>query len=205
LRDGRAIIVSGTPGTGKTRFGRLLARKLGIDTINVTRFARQHNFTKSYDRRRRTWLIDDRKLQRELEKHVTSLGKKVLVEGHYSHSLLPTQLVDLVFILRCNPEILRDRLRSRGYPLSKIGENVEAEVLDICVSEAVAAHGLKKVAEIDASNTAIEDCVEEALLILAKKKTGHAGRHDWLAMLEGTGKLDKFLQERTAPWRKRSS
>ena len=205
MKDGRAIIVSGTPGTGKTRFGRLLARKLGIDTMNVTRFARQHNLIKSYDRRRRTRLIDYRKLQRELEKHVTRLKKKVLVEGHYSHSLLPARLVYFVFILRCDPEILRDRLRRRGYPPTKIRENVEAEVLDVCLSEAVATYGPRKVAEMDTSSTAIEDCVEEASLIFAKKKTGHVGRHNWLAMLEGTGKLVKFLRERTVPWRRRSS
>jgi len=205
LKDGRAIIVTGTPGTGKTRFGRLLARKLGIDTINVTRFARQHNLIKSYDRRRRTHLIDDRKLRRELEKHVTHLKKKVLVEGHYSHSLLPTRLVDSVFILRCSPEVLRDRLRRRGYPPAKIRENVEAEVLDVCLSEAVATYGLKKVAEMDTSSRTIEDCVKEALLILSKREVGHVGRYDWLAMLERTGRLGKFLQERTMPWRKRSS
>jgi len=205
MRKGRAIVVIGTPGTGKTGFSRLLARKLGIDSINMTKFARQHNLIKSYDRKRRTHVVDERRLRHELEKYLTSLKGSVLVEGHYSASLVPTRLVDVVFVLRCNPKILRDRLRRRGYPQAKIRENAEAEVLDICLSEALATHRLRKIDEIDTSTGTIEDSVEEALLVLTKKKARRVGRCDWLAMLERAGRLDESLQERTVPWRKRLS
>lgn len=205
MKDSRAIIVTGTPGTGKTRFSRLLADKLGVCFVNMTKFAIQHNLIKSYDRRRRTHVVDERRLRHELEKYLTSLKESVLVEGHYSASLVPTRLVDVVFVLRCNPKILRDRLRRRGYPQAKIRENVEAEILDICLGEALATHRLQKIAEIDTSTGTIEDCVEEALLVLTKKKTRPVGRYDWLAMLGKTGKLDEFLQERTIPWRKHLS
>ncbi len=205
MKDGRAIIVTGTPGTGKTRFSRLLAHKLGIGSVNVTKFARRHNLIKSYDRKRRTHVVDELRLRHELEKYLTSLKERVLVEGHYSATLVPTRLVDVVFVLRCNPKILRDRLRRRGYPQAKIRENVEAEVLDICLSEALATHPLQKIAEIDTSTGTIEDCVEEALLVLTKKKARRVEQYDWLAMLERTGRLDEFLQERTTAWRKRLS
>jgi len=203
--NGHTIVVSGTPGTGKTRFGRLLARKLGVNSINMTEFARQHNLIKSYDRTRRTYVVDERRLQRELEKYLTSLKERVVVDGHYSGSLVPTRVIDVVFVLRCSPEILRKRLRRRGYPEAKIGENIEAEVLDICLSEAVATHGLEKVAEIDMSARRVEDCVEEALLILAKKRPRQIGKCDWLAELERKGRLDKFLKEQAVSWKRDSS
>lgn len=205
MRDGRAIVVSGTPGTGKTRFGRLLAHKLGVNSINITEFARQRNLIKSYDRRRRTFVVNESRLRRTLERYLTSLKEKTVVEGHYSSSLVPTSLADIVFVLRCNPEILRRRLRRRGYTETKIRENVEAEVLDICLSETVTKHGLKKVAEIDTSTEPIEKCVEEALLILARKRPRQIGQCDWLAMLERTGRLNEFLRERAEPWKKHSS
>jgi len=205
MKGGRVIIVSGTPGTGKTRFSRLLARKLDIDSIDMTRFAKQRNLIKSYDRRRRTYVVDEGRLRRELKRYLTNLKKKALVEGHYADSVVPTRLVDAVFVLRCDPRVLKDRLKRRGYPQAKIRENVEAEILDICLNEAVATHGLEKVAEIDTSTGTTDDLVEEALLVLTKKKIRRIGAYDWLAMLERTGRLDEFLQERTMPWRKRSS
>jgi len=205
MKEGRAIIVTGTPGTGKTRFSRLLAHKLKIGSINMTEFARHHKLIERYDRRRRTHVIDERRLRIELEKYLKSLKESVLVEGHCSASLVPTRLVDFVFVLRSNPKVLRDRLRRRGYPQVKIRENVEAEVLDICLSEAIATHRLQKIAEIDTSAGTIEDYVKEALLVLTKKKVGRVGQYDWLAMLERAGRLDEFLQERTVPWRKRLS
>jgi len=205
MENGRVIIVSGTPGTGKTRFSRLLARKLGINPINITKFAKQRNLIKSYDRKRRTYVVNEDRLRCELKRQLTNLKRKALVEGHYADSVVPTRLADAVFVLRCDPRVLKDRLRRRGYSQAKIRENVEAEILDICLNEAVATHGLEKVIEIDTSTGTIEDLVEEALLVLSKKKVRRVGAYDWLAMLERTGRLDEFLQERTMPWRKRSS
>lgn len=204
MKDGRAIIVTGTPGTGKTNFSRLLASKLGIDKISVTVFARGHKLIRGYDRKRRTYLVDERKLKRELEKHVEHSKRRVVLEGHYSHCLLPTRLVDFVFVLRCSPEVLWKRLRRRGYTSAKIRENIEAEILDVCLSEAVASYGLRKVAELNTSDRSIENCVKKALLILEKER-GQVGDHDWLGALEKEGKLTRFLGERTVPWRKRSS
>ena len=201
MKGGRAIIVTGTPGTGKTRFGRLLASRLGIDKISVTMFARRHNLIKSYDRKRRTYLVSERKLKRKLEEYLRHSKRKVLLEGHYSHCLLPTRLVDFVFVLRCRPEILWNRLRRRGYPSAKIRENVEAEILDVCLSEAVASYGIRKVAELDTSTGSIENCVKKALLILEKKEGGRVGEHDWLAALDKAGRLSRFLGERAVPWR----
>ena len=48
-----------------------------------------------------------------------------VIDGHFSHNLP----VDAVVVLRCNPDILRDRLKQRGYSDSKIESNVEWELL----------------------------------------------------------------------------
>ena len=205
MEKGRAIVVTGTPGTGKTRFARLLAKKLDTDLINLTKFAEEHDLIERYDRTRRTYVIGENSLKRELEKHLASLRREVLVEGHYSARLVPRHLSQIVFVLRCDPEILRSRLRRRGYPRGKIGENVEAEVLDICLDEAVAVHRSRKIAEIDTTSRTTTSCVEEALGILAGKRARHIGRHDWIAELERKGRLDEFLKKRATAWRKKSS
>jgi adenylate kinase len=57
----------------------------------------------------------------------------VLYEGHLSH-LLP---VDGVWLVRCDPQVLRGRLAARKYPTSKVLENLEAEALDVILQEAL--------------------------------------------------------------------
>jgi len=197
------IVVAGTPGTGKTRFGKALARKLGIDSINITEFARQHNLTSSYDQMRRTYVVDVRRLTRELEKRLLNLRERVVVEGHYSSSLVPTNIVDVAFVLRCSPQVLEKRLARRGYSQAKIRENIEAEVLDVCLSETVATYGIRKVAEIDTTARRLEDCIQEAVMIVTRKKPRWVGACDWIVELEREGKLDRFLKERASPWKRR--
>lgn len=205
MKETSVIAVSGTPGTGKTRFARLLARKLGINYVSLTWFAMQHDLMKCYDHKRRTYVIDELGLTRELRRYLATLKGQVLVEGHYSGRLVPKRFTEIVFVLRCDPDILKTRLKRRGYSDEKVRENVEAEVLDICLSEAIATQGSEKVTEIDTSAKPVQNCVEEALQILGGKKLKQIGRYDWLTELERKGRLDKFLTEQTVAWRRRSS
>ncbi len=196
MRKSQVIVVTGTPGTGKTRFARLLGKRLGIDCISLTRFAKQHGLIERYDHRRRTYVVNERALADSLVRYLTILKQRVLVEGHYSGKLVPSRFAEIVFVLRCDPDILKIRLKKRRYLNQKIRENVEAEVLDICLGEAIATQGLGKVAELDASTGTIKSSVEEALRILNKKEPRQIGRCDWLTELKKRGKLDRFLEER---------
>mgnify|MGYP001041380955 FL=1 len=203
MKKGRTIVVSGTPGTGKTRFGRFLARKLGIEYVNLTIFAKQHHLIRHFDRKRRTAVIDEHRLRREISKYLRTQGTPAVVEGHFSGSLVPARFVKTAFVLRCDPEVLNTRLARRGYSKSKARENVKAEILDVCLSDTVASQGRSKVAEIDTTSRTIENCVREASLILSGRKPRQVGRLDWLALLEQKGRLDKFLKEQGFTWRRK--
>ncbi len=63
--------------------------------------------------------------------------------------------MDFALILRCDPLILEERLRSKGWPETKIKENVGAEILDVIKVEAFEI--MDKVYEIDTSNKSPED------------------------------------------------
>lgn len=192
------LVVSGTPGTGKTRFASLLAKRLCINWINLTEFVRQRSLIKSYDRARRTYVIDERKLRRELERQLIALDLPVILEGHYSGRVAPMRFVEKVFVLRCSPETLRTRLKRRGYSKRKIRENVQAEILDVCLSESVAAQGRRRIVEIDTTAKTAESCVKEALSVLAGKKPSRIGECDWLNDLDRKGRLEEFLKEQSA-------
>ena len=52
-------------------------------------------------------------------------NKQVIIDGHLSHFLT----VDGIVMLRCQPDILRQRLTIRDYSAAKINSNVEWEFI----------------------------------------------------------------------------
>lgn len=126
------IAISGTPGTGKSLVGRLLAKQLGCRCIEVGALARRRRLVSGYDRRRRTWIVD----LPQLRDAVDDLEDRNLVlVGHIAHSLR----AHAVIILRCEIGELRRRLQKRHWSRRKVDENVQAEIFDICAEEAPGA------------------------------------------------------------------
>ena len=48
------LIISGTPGTGKTTIAKKLAKKLNLRYIDVNKIIKLHNLAESYDKKRKT-------------------------------------------------------------------------------------------------------------------------------------------------------
>ncbi len=86
--------------------------------------------------------------------------------------------VDLAVVLRCRPSVLRTRLEARGWPSTKVRENVEAEAIDLILQEAVAR--LPFVFEIDTTDATPEETAVAILAIVQGKTQGHEpGSVDW--------------------------
>ena len=64
-----------------------------------------------------------------------------------------------------DPLILAKRLEKRGYKPKKVLENVQAEILDVCLCESKG-----KVYEIDTTNRDVEDIVNEIIEAIKHKK-----------------------------------
>lgn len=71
----KVIIVSGTPGTGKTTLAKKLAKNIGFDYIDVNKIVRRYGLSGGYDRKRKTKVIDVRKLNRALIDEISSIKK----------------------------------------------------------------------------------------------------------------------------------
>jgi len=144
------IAITGVPCTGKTEVSKLLSKRLDYKLIQVNELAEKLDAFTGYDKKRKCKILDMGKLEKEIKK----FKEKVVIEGHTSH-LFP---VNMVIILRCNPEVLKKRLEKR-YPSdpSKVQENLEAEILGVITSEAVMNN--KKVYEIDTSDKSMEESV----------------------------------------------
>jgi adenylate kinase len=146
------LAISGTPCTGKTEVGRLLAKKLKWELISLNDLAEEKGFYCGYDRKRKTRVVDVSRLEEFLKKNPR---KNLIIESHYAHEIKN----DLTVVLRTNPKELRKRMARRGWSKEKIEENIQAEIMEICLVEAKELK--RKVREVDTTGRSVQEVVEE--------------------------------------------
>lgn len=172
------IALTGTPGTGKTSISLKLADK-GFFIIDLYQLAIEKNFILGKDEIRDSIIVDINKLNEYVFKN---FGKKdiTIVEGHISHLL---NCSEKVLILRCHPKKLRINLTKKGWNENKIKENLEAEILDIILCEAIDNHSKDNIFEINITNKSIDKSVSliENLINnnFKNMKTYKIGKIDW--------------------------
>lgn len=150
-----AIALTGTPGTGKTGIARILKKK-GFAEINLNREIRKHKLYSGYDRKRKTYVADMKKVEKFLKKELKSeryKNRQVIIDSHLSHLLL-SSIVNAVIVLRCDSEELEKRLIKRRWGREKVRENVESEIIGLIEYEARKKH--EKVFVVDTTKLAAE-------------------------------------------------
>jgi adenylate kinase len=186
------VIITGTPGTGKTTVGRALAKNIGADYINLTRYVSQRKLYSRTDQERRSKVIDLARTRDALKREFNRAGT-VIIDTHIPAGIVPRTTVTRVFVLRCHPTVLQRRLRAKGWNALKTRENVLAEIIDSCLIEAIQYYGSRKVIQIDTSREKVRSCVDLAKRAVRGKPTGRR-RIDWLSRLEKEGTLASYLK-----------
>jgi adenylate kinase len=190
----RVILITGTPCVGKTTVAKALTAKLGAEYINLTDYAKTNNLTLGEDKERNTIIINEEAMQEKLGETIDATeNRNIVVDGHYASAVTPTNHVALVFVLRRNPKELKQFMEKRGYSGSKMWENLQAEILDVCLGEAVEVHA-GRVCELDVTGKPVDEVVGWIQDILEKRKTCIVGTVDWLGSLEQEGILDQYLR-----------
>jgi len=190
----RVIVVTGTPGVGKTTVSRTLADRAGAVYIDVNDLIRKNKLFSGYDRRRKTYIADLSKVAKRVRGIFEASDRDIILEGHIAHLVVPKESVYLAFVLRCSPGTLKERLQRKPYPTEKVSENVAAEVLDICLVETIETLGEARVAEIDTTNRTVEEVVDEMLETIAGNKKPSLHVVDWMTELELKGLLNQYVQ-----------
>lgn len=129
------IIVSGTPGTGKTTIAKKIAKERKARYIDVNLLVTKHKLSEGYDKKRKTRIVDVKKLNKVLIKLIKTSKEDLVIDSHLSH-YLPAKYVDLCIITKCDLKELKRRLKRKKYSKEKIKENLDAEVFDVCLNEA---------------------------------------------------------------------
>ncbi|KAF2457319.1 AAA domain-containing protein [Lineolata rhizophorae] len=139
------IVVTGTPGVGKTSHCEEIARATGLEHVAINRIVREHECHEGWDDEMQSWIVDEDKLLDALEPLADRGG--ILLDWH-ACDLFPKRWVDLVVVLRCDSSVLYDRMAARGYAEAKLQENLDAEIMEVLLEEAREAYDEEIVVEL---------------------------------------------------------
>ena len=128
------ILITGTPGTGKSTIcENLVTVSDGMTHVDLGKLVKEKGLHSGFDSEFDAFTLDEDMVCDELEDRMCSGG--VILEAH-SCDYFPERWFDLVVVLRCSNTVLFDRLNSRGYSKRKLDENVEAEIMQVVLDEA---------------------------------------------------------------------
>ncbi|WP_338600807.1 adenylate kinase family protein [Sulfolobus tengchongensis] len=174
------IIVTGTPGVGKTLVSKEIAAKFNLTYFQLSQFIIENKLYTEYDELRQSYIIDEDRVKEELG--------KIIQKGNFVIETIYPSLVstaDMVFVLRKHPLLLYDELKKRGWSDLKVAENVEAEILGVISQEAKEVFN-GKVCEIDVTKLS----TEQILYKISNKQCNETV--DWLTDLEVQKLLEKL-------------
>jgi len=160
--------ITGTPGTGKSTVADELARR-GYRVVHITDIVQPYETGR--DPERDTQLIDTDRMADEF------MPFDGFVEGHFAH-LLPC---DRIVVMRLRPDELVARLTARGYSKEKIGENRDAEALDVCLIETVEQYEPYQILELDTTGKSPAACAATIEQFYRGEIPASFGTLDWLA------------------------
>ncbi|MDK6028660.1 adenylate kinase family protein [Ignisphaera sp. 4213-co] len=192
----KSIGISGVPGTGKSQLAKRVSQELGLDVVELSDFAIRNNYVIAFDSERKSYIIDEEKLGKSIEKLAKESGPLIIV-GHYVE-IVPRDVLEIVFVLRRNPVELIKILENRGWDGKKIAENIEAELVGVCTANAVEELGEEMVVEIDVTSKSVNEVAEEVIKIIFGEKPVYYGYSvDWLSKLskEELAYLLEFIEK----------
>ena len=177
------ILITGTPGVGKTTVSRLLADKINAFLIDINELVNEKHLYTGIDEEKRYKIVNLDDLFNEIDNIIGKIddsNKYIIIEGHLSHLF---EKSNLAIVLRANPDVLQERMDTKGWNNTKIRENIEAEAIDVCSYEAFEIHG-DKVNEIDTSNISPQEAVDLIIEVINGEKKFPVGSVDFLEYLK---------------------
>lgn len=193
------IIISGTPGCGKTSVARELSNLIDSKIISLNELAISDKFSFEYDKERKTYIVDFEIFLPYVLTKIEEIKQEnplfLIIESHFS-DIIPEKFIDYVFILRCDPDELLKRLEKKKYDINKITENTQAEILGNCANYFIQKKIKAPIFEIDTTNINIETVAKTIIEIVVENRNGEIyqiGKVDWLEKLFGEDRLKEFF------------
>ncbi|KRX08112.1 P-loop containing nucleoside triphosphate hydrolase [Pseudocohnilembus persalinus] len=149
LRTKPNILVTGTPGVGKTTFCQLLEGTIeNLEHINIGKYVHEKKLYVDWNTDFDVPEFDVDKVCDYFEPIMQQGGK--IVDFH-SCDFFPERWFDMVILLRCDNTNLFDRLQARNYTQKKIQENIECEILEVTSQEVFESYNKDIIVELQNS------------------------------------------------------
>ena len=174
------IIVTGTPGVGKTSHCELLAQNSGLQHLSINQVVKERSCHDGWDEEFKSWMVDEDKVSTRanpasfkanikspqlldaMEDEIPQGG--YIIDWH-ACDLFPKRWIDLVVVLRTDSTKLYDRLQARNYPESKLQENLDSEIMEVLLEEARESYNDEIVVELQSNDADdIESNVERIMI-----------------------------------------
>ena len=165
------IAITGTPGCGKTTVSRALNKKLKYKLIDLNKTIKKNKIYSGYDRKRKSYIVDINKLKKSFK---TFKKENMIIDSHLSH-FLP---LDIIIVLRCQPNELDRRMRLKKWNKEKRRENFEAELIGLISYEARQLN--KNVYEIDTSDGKTSRIINDIMKVLKGKGDKFRKQINWM-------------------------
>ncbi|KAI9746520.1 MAG: factor activating pos9 [Claussenomyces sp. TS43310] len=133
MRTQPNVIITGTPGVGKTTHCEAVAAATGLRHLAINQIVRDRACHEGWDEEFGCWIVDEDKLLDSIEDEVKQGG--YLIDWH-ACEVFPRSWIDLVVVLRVDSSVLYDRLKARGYAEAKLQENLDSEIMQVLLQEA---------------------------------------------------------------------
>ncbi|KAH7345196.1 P-loop containing nucleoside triphosphate hydrolase protein [Rhizoctonia solani] len=168
------IVITGTPGTGKSTHAELvvLQSSVPLKHVNVGELVKEKELHEGFDEEWQSYIVDEDKVIDEIEPMTVNGG---LILDWHTCDVFPERWVDLVIVLRCDHTKLWERLEARrvwgflppplcnvltylefsnrNYPLQKIQENNTSEIMQTVLDEAKSSYAEEIVVELKSEST----------------------------------------------------
>ncbi|CAI2730048.1 unnamed protein product [Schistosoma spindalis] len=139
------ILITGTPGTGKTTISKEVSRRSSLNYISINDVAKEEELYDGYDEANQCHILDEDRILDELEDVMSSGGQIV---DYHSCEFFPERWFDAVFVLRTDNTVLYPRLTSRNYSSEKVSDLIHCEIVQVVLDEARESYSTDKVHEL---------------------------------------------------------
>ena len=181
----KITVITGTPGVGKSTLARLLAQRTRAQLLDLGKFVKQKKLYSKYDKKARSYVIDEPRVRRELQKYFSFHEKEeLIIDTHTLGTFFPANRRTIALVIRLDPLVLGHRLKLRQWSKEKIWDNVESELIDLSLFEAVRVLGRARVWELDATGKGRRELSKTAWKILARVKMPKQPVVDWLGLYD---------------------
>ncbi|MEM0074766.1 MAG: AAA family ATPase [Conexivisphaerales archaeon] len=177
------ILITGSPATGKRSVASLICKRTMCKCISINEIASAVPHV-TY---RNEIVLNRSAVKRRLRSEVSGINSYVIY-GNLAWEVVPKDLIDVVVVLRCNPLVLYQRYRQRGYDEEKSKDNVVAEAIGLVYHECLKSFG-PMVEVIDVTHESLERIVDRIL----GGKFDNPSSIDWLELASRDQNLLRLL------------